>query len=149
MFYSFFESFPLVYPEIYHFNLGESCLPFLAIVVGLLICVPAYVAYYYYIVEPRVKVNGFGPPEDRLIPGLFCTFFVPIGMFIFGEFLFPICFAMLRGARRLVRPRVLPLDRHSIWSRRHNGRLLHHHPVALPLPTFHISSIRCLAFRCK
>jgi DHA1 family multidrug resistance protein-like MFS transporter len=85
MFYSFFESFPLVYPVIYHFNLGESTLPFLAIVAGLLLCMPLYGGYYYYFVEPLVKVSGFGPPEDRLKPGLVCTFFVPIGMFIFGE----------------------------------------------------------------
>ena len=46
---------------------------------------PAYCAYYYYIVEPRVKVQGFGPPEDRLISGLFATFFVPAGLFLFGK----------------------------------------------------------------
>lgn len=85
IFYSYFESFPLVFPVMYSFNLGESNLPFLSVVVSLLICVPLYCWYYLYIVEPRVKLNGFGPPEERLIPGLIATFFVPAGLFIFGK----------------------------------------------------------------
>jgi DHA1 family multidrug resistance protein-like MFS transporter len=85
IFYSFFESFPLVYTELYRFNLGESSLPFLAVIVSLAIAMPLYLGYYRWFVEPRVKVNGFGPPEERLIPGLFATFCVPIGLFIFGE----------------------------------------------------------------
>ncbi|KAH7372210.1 major facilitator superfamily domain-containing protein [Cadophora sp. MPI-SDFR-AT-0126] len=84
IFYSFFESFPLVFPVIYGFNLGESQLPFLAVVVSLLFCIPPYCYYYYYIVEPRVKISGFGPPEERLIPGLIATFFVPAGLFLFA-----------------------------------------------------------------
>lgn len=86
IFYSFFESFPLVFPVLYGFNLGESQLPFLAVVVSLLICIPLYCYYYYYIVEPRVKISGFGEPEERLIPGLIATFFVPAGLFLFGTF---------------------------------------------------------------
>ncbi|KAH9214000.1 major facilitator superfamily transporter [Leptodontidium sp. 2 PMI_412] len=84
IFYSFFESFPLVFPVLYGFNLGESQLPFLAVVVSLLICIPLYCYYYYYIVEPRVKISGFGEPEERLIPGLIATFFVPAGLFLFA-----------------------------------------------------------------
>jgi MFS transporter, DHA1 family, multidrug resistance protein len=69
----------------YGFNLGESSLPFLSVVVALLLCVPSYCGYYYYIVEPQVEKSGFGPPEQRLIPGLIATFFVPAGLFVFGE----------------------------------------------------------------
>jgi DHA1 family multidrug resistance protein-like MFS transporter len=82
--YSFFESFPLVYSTIYKFNAGESNLPFLSVVVSLAVCVPAYCAYFYYIIEPRVMKVGFGPPEGRLVPGLWATFCVPAGMFLFG-----------------------------------------------------------------
>lgn len=73
----------------YGFNLGESSLPFLSVLVGLAVCMPAYCGYYYWSVEPRVKINGFGPPEDRLIPGLWATFCVPVGLFIFGQLLAP------------------------------------------------------------
>lgn len=70
----------------YGFNLGESTLPFLSVIVALGISFPLYCGYYYWIVEPRVKISGFGPPEDRLIPGLWATLFVPVGLLIFGKF---------------------------------------------------------------
>ncbi|PMD30724.1 multidrug transporter [Hyaloscypha variabilis F] len=84
IFYSFFEAFPLVFPVLYGFNLGESSLPFPSVVVALLICMPAYCGYYYYVVEPQVKKTGFGLSEQRLIPGLVSAFFVPIGLFVFA-----------------------------------------------------------------
>ena len=37
IFYSFFESFPLVYPAMYGFNLGQTGLPFLVVLVALAI----------------------------------------------------------------------------------------------------------------
>lgn len=30
------------------------------------------------------QYQRFGPPEERLIPGLIATFFVPVGHFLFG-----------------------------------------------------------------
>jgi MFS transporter, DHA1 family, multidrug resistance protein len=86
IFYSFFESFPLVYPTIYGFNLGQTGLPFLAVLVALAICIPAYCAYFWYCAEPvMLRTPGFGPPEARLVPGLYASFLVPIGCFMFGE----------------------------------------------------------------
>jgi DHA1 family multidrug resistance protein-like MFS transporter len=75
----------MVFPVMYGFNLGESSLPFLSVVVTLFPCAPLYCCYYYSIVEPRVLKNGFGPPEERLIPGLVTTLFIPAGLFLFGE----------------------------------------------------------------
>lgn len=69
----------------YGFNPGGASLPFLSVVVALAICMPAYCGYYYYIVEPQVKKNGFGAPESHLIPGLVATFFVPAGLFLFAK----------------------------------------------------------------
>ncbi|KAK3634311.1 hypothetical protein LTR56_015345 [Elasticomyces elasticus] len=84
IFNSFFESFPLVYPVIYGFNLGESNSIFLSVLVALGIAMPTYCFYYYHWVEPKVAKHGFGPPEERLIPALFASFLVPIGLFIFA-----------------------------------------------------------------
>jgi DHA1 family multidrug resistance protein-like MFS transporter len=85
IFYSFFESFPLVYPKIYGFNLGQTGLPFLSVLVALGICIPGYCAYFYYYAEPvMLSTPGFGPPEARLIPGLFASFLIPGGCFLFG-----------------------------------------------------------------
>jgi DHA1 family multidrug resistance protein-like MFS transporter len=65
------------------------------------VCMPAYCAYYHYNVEPRVKVQGFGPPEDRLIPGLVATFFKPAGLFLFGTSLLPRALLSLRREQSL------------------------------------------------
>ncbi|EMD67587.1 hypothetical protein GGP41_007461 [Bipolaris sorokiniana] len=84
IFYSFFEAFPLVYNEMYHFNLGELGLTFLSVTVGVIISITWYWWYIYYCVEPSIRLHGLGSPERRLIPALFVTFLVPIGLFIFG-----------------------------------------------------------------
>ncbi|PSN71172.1 MFS general substrate transporter [Corynespora cassiicola Philippines] len=84
IFYSFFEAFPLVYSVMYGFNLGEMGLTFLSVTVGVVISITWYWWYIYYVVEPSIRANGLGSPERRLIPALFVTFLVPIGLFIFG-----------------------------------------------------------------
>lgn len=84
IFYSFFEAFPLVYNVMYGFNLGEMGLTFLSVTVGVIISIVWYWWYIFYRVEPDIRNNGLGEPERRLIPALVVTFFVPIGLFIFG-----------------------------------------------------------------
>lgn len=84
IYYSFFESFPLVYIDIYHFNVGEMGLTFLSITVGSLIAIAAYWAYLWWIVEPEILKKGLGAPERRLIPALPISFLVPISLFMFG-----------------------------------------------------------------
>ncbi|GAM88198.1 hypothetical protein ANO11243_062290 [Dothideomycetidae sp. 11243] len=84
IFYSFFEAFPLVYIEVYHFNLGEMGLAFLALTVGVILAMIAYALYVYMVVEPYMHKHGLGPPERRLIPALGSTIFIPVGLFIFA-----------------------------------------------------------------
>jgi DHA1 family multidrug resistance protein-like MFS transporter len=84
IFYSFFEAFPLVYNNMYGFNLGELGLTFLSVTVGVVLSITWYWWYIYYRVEPHIRLHGLGAPERRLIPALFVTFLVPIGLFIFG-----------------------------------------------------------------
>lgn len=84
IFYSFFEAFPLVYEVMYHFNLGEMGLTFLAVTAGVIIAIAAYWTYIARVVEPEIRRNGLGAPERRLIPALIVTWFVPAGLFLFG-----------------------------------------------------------------
>jgi DHA1 family multidrug resistance protein-like MFS transporter len=84
IFYSFFEAFPLVYVEMYGFNLGEMGLTFLSVTVGVVSATAWYWWYIYYRMEPSIRAHGLGEPERRLVPALFVTFLVPIGLFIFG-----------------------------------------------------------------
>ncbi|PVH80451.1 MFS general substrate transporter [Cadophora sp. DSE1049] len=86
IYYSFFESFPLVYVEIYHFNLGELGLAFLSVFVGLFVGCTLYCLFFIYIGDPHMAKVGFWnvPPEYRIQPSLLGTFFIPMGLFIFA-----------------------------------------------------------------
>ncbi|KAF9511080.1 hypothetical protein BS47DRAFT_1373151 [Hydnum rufescens UP504] len=62
-----FEAFPLVFVDIYHFKLGVSGLPFIGIIVGAV----------------WMRTGGF-PPEERLKLAIVSGFAIPISLFIFG-----------------------------------------------------------------
>ncbi|KAL9074466.1 MAG: hypothetical protein Q9161_002254 [Pseudevernia consocians] len=84
IYYSFFEVFPLVYIGLYHFNFGQMGLAFLSIAVATALAIIIYFSYLYFILEPSIKTNGFGPPEKRLVSALYASFALPIGLFLFG-----------------------------------------------------------------
>ncbi|KZF19195.1 benomyl/methotrexate resistance protein [Xylona heveae TC161] len=84
IYYSFFEVFPLVFPVMYNFNLGEQGLAFLSITVSVSLAVMAYFVYLYWWVEPEIKAKGLQAPEKRLVPALYAAFFLPVGLFMFG-----------------------------------------------------------------
>lgn len=73
IFYCAFESVPIVYGGIYHFNTGEISLPFLALGVFGLIGLASYLLYLIYWFDPRFirkAQKGIIDPEDRIILAL-------------------------------------------------------------------------------
>jgi MFS transporter, DHA1 family, multidrug resistance protein len=90
IFYSFFEVFPFVYAvglpragsvtKGYGLNAGEIGLIFLSISVGVSIAIPIYLWYLKYKFEPQIRARGLGAPEERLVPGLYACFLVPVGL---------------------------------------------------------------------
>ncbi|QIW99372.1 hypothetical protein AMS68_004890 [Peltaster fructicola] len=84
IYYSFFEAFPIVYVERYGFSLGELGLAFLSIIVAVVIAIAIYYSYLHWVIDPDMKKNGPGLPERRLIPALFASILLPVGLFIFG-----------------------------------------------------------------
>ncbi|KAL7897336.1 major facilitator superfamily domain-containing protein [Trichoderma sp. SZMC 28014] len=82
IYYSFFESFPLVYRDIYGFSLGAMGLAFLSMMVGLLIT-SVGLGYYMYFVVDRSKIND-APPEAKLIPGILGSICISVGLFLFA-----------------------------------------------------------------
>ncbi|KUJ08119.1 major facilitator superfamily transporter [Mollisia scopiformis] len=84
IYYSFFEVFPLVYPPIYHFNLGETGLCFLTIGIACVIGVSSFNIYQFKYLIPDIKKNGLRAPEHRLVPALFGVILLPMGYFMFG-----------------------------------------------------------------
>jgi DHA1 family multidrug resistance protein-like MFS transporter len=90
IFYSFFESFPLVFLDLYHLDFAVSGLAFLGVIPGLLAAaVLCALIWHFQVVKPfRTKgFQAFGIPERRLVPALFACFWLPIGLFLFGKLL--------------------------------------------------------------
>jgi DHA1 family multidrug resistance protein-like MFS transporter len=82
--YIWFESFPIVFVEIYHFNLGEEGLAFLGLLVGTFIAMICLFSWLYFHQEKQFDENGEIQPEKRLPPAMVGGFFVPICLFWFG-----------------------------------------------------------------
>ncbi|KAK6396581.1 hypothetical protein LTR65_008479 [Meristemomyces frigidus] len=83
-YYSFFEAFPLVYSEIYHFNLGLLATSFLCILVSCILGVSTYTAYLWFYLEPDIKKNGLRVQESWLRPAMIAVFMPTVGLFIFA-----------------------------------------------------------------
>ncbi|KAF2100885.1 putative MFS transporter [Rhizodiscina lignyota] len=84
IYYSFFESFPIVYLGIYGFSIGIMGVVFLCVIIGAGFGVIVYTLLVWFIYEPYTLTNGIGKPEYRLVPGIFAAALGPAGMFIFG-----------------------------------------------------------------
>jgi DHA1 family multidrug resistance protein-like MFS transporter len=84
IYYTFFEVFPLVFPDYYHFNLGETGLAFLACQVGATVGIAIYFSYLYWYMIPDNLAHGLRNQEHRLVPAIFGSFLIPTGLFVFG-----------------------------------------------------------------
>ncbi|KAH7109105.1 multidrug transporter [Dendryphion nanum] len=84
IYYSFFEVFPLVYSGIYGFNVGETGIVFICIVVACIIAVCIHFTYLSTYLVPDILKNGMRAQEHRLVPAIYASFGPPIGLFLFG-----------------------------------------------------------------
>ncbi|KAL2005538.1 hypothetical protein VTN00DRAFT_2749 [Thermoascus crustaceus] len=84
IYYSFFEVFPLVYPPLYGFNLGETGTTFVCVIMACGFGMVIYVSYLHFYLMPDIIKNGLRAQETRLVPALFAVFGPPVGLFIFG-----------------------------------------------------------------
>ncbi|KAL9091981.1 MAG: hypothetical protein Q9159_001126 [Coniocarpon cinnabarinum] len=84
IYYTFFEAFPLVYIDVYGFNLGTMGIVFTCVIVGCLMGIAIYVAYIHWYLNPDIAKHGLRAQEHRLVPALFASFGLPAGLFIFA-----------------------------------------------------------------
>ncbi|KAJ7241016.1 major facilitator superfamily domain-containing protein [Mycena haematopus] len=88
IFYLWFEAFPLVFNDIYHFNEGVGGLPFLAFIVSGSLTYTVYCLYQKYHIAPRyarAAANNIEvAPEIRLEIGLMASIFIPTSVLLFG-----------------------------------------------------------------
>lgn len=78
-----FESFPLVFGEIYGFNSGEQGLVFLAIFVGTVITLPFFLLWLKRYIAPVLAQPDF-KPEKIMVPTFFGSAALPICLFWYG-----------------------------------------------------------------
>ncbi|THY03898.1 putative caffeine resistance protein 5 [Aureobasidium pullulans] len=83
--YVWFESFVIVFVDIYGFNLGEEGLAYLGILIGAFAILPPFFLYLYKILEPQFDDNGDLKPEKRLPPACVGAFMIPVCLFWFGS----------------------------------------------------------------
>lgn len=88
-YYSFFESLPLVYPVMYGFSGESTGLVFLVVAPAGLLAFTIHCVYLKYRVFPRLMNGTFGELENHLLPGLFASPIICIGLFLFGESNYP------------------------------------------------------------
>jgi DHA1 family multidrug resistance protein-like MFS transporter len=81
----FFESFPLVFGDIYHFNLGQQGLSFMGYFVTGGMAYAGYCAYQKYVINPLYDGDREPEAEVRLDLALYVSVLIPISTFFFGE----------------------------------------------------------------
>lgn len=84
IFYSFFESLPMVYPVYYNFPATNTALIFLAVILGAVIGFGAHVTFMIKRAFPKLMNGTFGELENHLISGIVSGPFISIGLFIFA-----------------------------------------------------------------
>ncbi|KAK8055208.1 hypothetical protein PG993_000435 [Apiospora rasikravindrae] len=82
--YIWFESFPIVFTEIYGFSLGKEGLAFIGILVGVFVVLPPFAWYHNKYIEPKFNDKGELKPEWRLPPAFIGSLTIPICLFWFG-----------------------------------------------------------------
>jgi multidrug resistance protein len=93
--YLFFGAFPLVFQGTYGFNLWQTGLTFLGMLVGMFFAAlmgPLWVKIRAQLIEKNEKVTGIegkAEPEYRLPSAILGSFLVTIGLFWFGWASFP------------------------------------------------------------
>lgn len=82
--FTWLESFPLVFQDIYGFSTGELGLSFIGLFIGGNVIVPPLFWYWARIMKPQFSKDGDLQPEKRLPPAIVGGFCVPICLFWFG-----------------------------------------------------------------
>lgn len=150
IYYSFFESFPMVFGDMYSFNLGSLGLSFLSILIGLVAGVILLCVYVHFISPRRLAKLDPIPPEARIWPGLFAAFLIPIGLFTFGKFqnlrAFN-CMDLINGS--LDYQSFHPLGRMYGRSKHQHVWRLYHHAVHVCISPLYLPPVQRLTIRCQ
>lgn len=156
IFYSFFESFPLVFQDIYHFEFPVSGLPFLGVFPGCLAAASLCIGYWHFSVVRPFRTKGFeafGMPENRLVPALYACFWLPIGLFLFGTYTYSSFSHTLVHFKRTDTRHSMDRSPKRALDRRYRGSVpehywnLYHYRVHAAVSGLHVSEICGVSIR--
>jgi len=82
--YIWFESLPITYKKVYHFDIGMATLALLGLIVGVIVAIPPFILYYRIRIEPKYDRNGKVRPEKHLHPAMFASLLIPGSLVWFG-----------------------------------------------------------------
>ena len=82
--YVWFESFPIVFVELYGFSLSMEGVSFVGILVGTFVAIAPFFWYLHRFQEPQFNERGELQPEKRLPAACVGAFFIPVCLFWFG-----------------------------------------------------------------
>ncbi|KAH7374174.1 major facilitator superfamily domain-containing protein [Cadophora sp. MPI-SDFR-AT-0126] len=82
--YLMFAAFPIVYQQNRGWSDGIAGLPFLGVMIGMLLGVAYGIPDNRRYVRASKRAGGKAPPEQRLVPAMVGSFFLPVGLFWFA-----------------------------------------------------------------
>ncbi|GAA5834379.1 hypothetical protein JCM11251_007974 [Rhodosporidiobolus azoricus] len=89
VFFSFFESFPIVFGETYPFTPVQETYAFLCVSAGTLVGLTTYLSYQIFYMYPWIAKNGTPPQERRLDPAVLSSMTAAMALFIFAWTAYP------------------------------------------------------------
>jgi hypothetical protein len=87
--YLFFGAFDLIFGSVYNFNLWQTGLAFLGIMVGMLAASATNPVWHRVHTRLLAQNGGISEPEFRLPPAVAGAFLVPVGLFWFAWSTYP------------------------------------------------------------
>ena len=82
--FAWLESLPIVFGGIYGFDVGETGLAFLGLLVGSIVAYLVFVVWFFAFESNKFDSDACCAPEERFIPLMAGCIFIPICLLIFG-----------------------------------------------------------------
>ena len=84
IFFAWFEIFPVVFVDIYDFDLIQLGLAFMGVLIGAVVAYIVFVIWFRFSEGKKFDVDGKRRPEERFVPLMAGCIFIPLSLFSFG-----------------------------------------------------------------
>ncbi|KAK4692796.1 MFS transporter, DHA1 family, multidrug resistance protein, partial [Lecanoromycetidae sp. Uapishka_2] len=84
LFFAWLEIFPIVFDEVYGFDLYQLGLAFMGLLVGAVVAYAIFLVWFRFVEGKKFGDDGRRRPEERFVPLMAGCMFIPLSLFIFG-----------------------------------------------------------------